>query len=448
MKQFDKTYRENLKQTFSLVCLIFISSYLYAQYPHTTDPNKSHSVLPSVDFTRSVPKPSVKLPSVPSTNERQSINNEMISEDIRRHEQMRMLQQQEMMNEYANRYIPLPDFTGMPEAQSFLQASAEIKDMLEGKKEVSIKRAVFLGENAYFDNKMDYRKFEEEIRHLKNICYLKMQEEGLSREDNLAKVMMIFRVITDEVSVKEPGSEKQLTHYPMKYDFEDYAGKKDHSQTFVTKLLATNKGQCRSLPLLFLILAEEMDTEAYLSFSPEHTFIKFQDKAGRWYNAELTRGALVSDNFYMNSGFIKAGAIKNGLYLSPVSKKETVAHLLGETGKNYVRKFGYDSFVKDALETSLEVYPSNIYAHQLYSDYHTVSALYVIDRIGRPAPQDLHRYPQAYSLFNTMLDYYQVLDSLGFERMPGEVYESWLQQMEKEKDRPENQPSPVRQIRH
>ena len=360
--------------------------------------------------------------------------------------QTRRFEQQRAAN-YTRLEIVLPDFHSEPGAGFFFDTSGELTSMLEGKKGMSIKRAVFLSENAYFDNKMSYRKFDEEIQNLKRICLLKMQEEGLSINDNLAKLMMIFRVITDEVTVQEPGSEKKLTHYPMKYDFNDYMGRQELSQTFVSKLLLTNTGQCHSLPLLFLILAEEMDTEAYLAFSPEHSFIKFKDKTGKWYNAELTRGALVSDDFYMNSGFLKAEAIKNKLYLNPLTKQEVIAHLLAETAQNYTRKYGRDDFVKQCLDTSLRFYPNDIYAHCMNADYYTVRALYVIRQSGVPSMRELPFYPQANALHKEMLRSYQVIDSLGFEQMPEQVYQGWLQQMEKEKDKPENQPLPFKELK-
>ena len=164
--------------------------------------------------------------------------------------------------------LALPTFSGAPGTGSFYAARDEINDMLCGKRPMSLKRAVFLCENAYFDNRMSYDRFNAEIQNLKKICLLKLKEEGASLQDNMAKNLMIFRVITDEVCVKEPGTEKTLTHYPMKYDFEDFYAREDASKYMVSKLLIQNTGQCHSLPLLYLILAEELGAKAHLSFSP------------------------------------------------------------------------------------------------------------------------------------------------------------------------------------
>ncbi|MFR0836832.1 MAG: hypothetical protein ACLSG8_12565 [Barnesiella sp.] len=45
-----------------------------------------------------------------------------------------------------------------------------------------------------------------------------------------------------------------------------------------------------------------------------------------------------------------------------------------------------------------------------------------------------------------MLQSYAVLDSLGYEDIPDEVYRNWIKQTESEKDNRENRPSPIKQI--
>lgn len=64
----------------------------------------------------------------------------------------------------------------------------------------------------------------------------------------------------------------------MKYDFEDFYARGDLSKYMVSKLLAQNTGQCHSLPLLYLILAEELGVKAHLCFSPNHSILNYQTK--------------------------------------------------------------------------------------------------------------------------------------------------------------------------
>ena len=272
--------------------------------------------------------------------------NEAIIREVKENERRRAaINRQYTIQKYMkSNSIPLPDFSSTPGSECFQSAREEILEMLEGKKKMSLKRAVFVTENAFFGNKMKYEEFDAAILNLKHICLLKMQEEKLDKNDGLAKLMMIFRILSEVIEVKEPGSEKTIIHHPMKYDFEDYRADVNTSNYMVSKLLAQNTEQCHSMPLLFLILAEELETEAFWCFSPSHSFIKFQDKQNRWYNIELTQGAVVTDDFYMNSGFIKSKAIQTGIYPNPQTMKQTIAHMLNDLSAYYISRYGYDHF--------------------------------------------------------------------------------------------------------
>ncbi len=394
---------------------------------------------PNLNFNPHTPPPSRRH----SWDDNYRRNDEMVRRDMEQHERKQRIQQQELL--YSREVIAFPEFSGIPGTEYFRTAREKLEQMLAGEQPVNLKRAVYLIENAYLEDKLDYNRFDSEIQNLKRICLLKMKEEKLDSDDPLAKIMMIFRVMTDVVRIKEPGTEKQLVHYPMKYDFEDYRCRNDMTNYMVSKLLSVNAGQCHSLPLLFLILAEELGTEAYLSSSPSHLFVKFSD-GNTWYNAELTQGAIVSDDFYMSSGFIKSEALRNGLYLQPLDKKQLTAQILTDLTLYYVRKYGFDSFVKESLGTVLKWHPNNIDARLIESNYHTARALHAIRCCGSPPKERLPLYPQVYELYNTMLQSYAVLDSLGYEDIPDEVYRNWIKQTESEKDNRENRPSPIKQI--
>jgi hypothetical protein len=185
-----------------------------------------------------------------------------------------------------------------PGADCYKSARKVLDNMVMGKTPVDIKKAVFAVENAYYGNQLSYEDFDKQIKQLVWLLRLKMQQKKISPNDNYAKNMLIFSFITDTFVIKDKSIEKTIIHYPMKYDFEDYRGKNDWSKMFVSRLIRDNAGQCHSLPLLFLILAQELGAEAYLSFSPSHSYIKIRDKKGRWVNIELISGAIISDAGY------------------------------------------------------------------------------------------------------------------------------------------------------
>ncbi|MDZ7741020.1 MAG: hypothetical protein U5Q03_04540 [Bacteroidota bacterium] len=72
-------------------------------------------------------------------------------------------------------------------------------------------------------------------------------------------------------------------------------GNDNWSNMFVSKLMATNSGQCNSMPLFYLILAQELGAKSFLTYSPNHSFIRFKSPKGNWINAELTCGTIITD---------------------------------------------------------------------------------------------------------------------------------------------------------
>ncbi len=119
----------------------------------------------------------------------------------------------------------------------------------------------------------------------------------------------------------------------------------------VTKLLNTGTGQCHSMPLLYLILAEELNTDAYLAHSPSHSYIKFPFDSSL-YDFETTCGKPNTDEWLVRLGYISPKAVKSGIYLTPMTKRQTIAQCLADLSTEYVTQYGNDSFVEQLSETS------------------------------------------------------------------------------------------------
>ena len=399
-------------------------------------PHFPHFQMNRYDNLYQAPQPTI--PNSPSSFQNIFIQkqNELFVREVEENECKRAVaNRQHIVREYLKSdSIPLPDFSATSGTECFHSARKEILGMLEGKNAMSLKRAVFVTENAFFQNKMKYEEFDAAIQNLKHICQLKMQEQKLDENDELAKLVMVFRVLSEVIEVKEPSSEKMIVHYPIKYDFDDYRAEVNTGNYMVSKLLNQNTGQCHSMPLLFLILAEEMNTEAFWCFFPSHSFIKFKDKQNRWYNIELTQSAVVTDDFYMNSGFIKSKAIQTGIYLNPQTTKQTIAHMLNDLSYYYISRYGYDRFVEENSNLVFYYVPSDLTTYQMHANVCTAQAMYVIDVCGRPSKEQLPEYP--YKLFKRMLQSYEKIDSLGYEEMPTEMYYNWLKQVDKAKTLP------------
>lgn len=301
----------------------------------------------------------------------------------------------------------------------------------------SVKDVNFDIENTYFNDTADKAQFDQIIQHTGEFLIAKMKELKYDPNSNSAKNYMLFQFFSEELKL---GKQK---HLPFKYDFEDFMGVKDYSKMFVSKLLSTGSGQCHSLPLLYLILAEEIGAEAYLSLSPNHSYIRFPDDHGKWYNIELTNGMFSTESYISQSGYIKSEALQNKIYMENLSKKELLSKHFSDLAEGYIYKFGYDEFAQSVIDKALELYPNSISANMINANLATVRVQYVVQQLGINTSDAKQRekilyYPKAVELLKEMHRQYALIDNLGYEHMPPEAYQQWLQSMKGEKQKEEN----------
>lgn len=306
--------------------------------------------------------------------------------------------------------------------------------MLNGTKPANLKDAVFAVENAYFNGNLEYSKYNKAIQRLITIAKLKTAQDGYNWSDPLTRNTMLFRVMADTLKIKFPGQETPITSYPMRYDFNDPKGNEDETKQFISKLLSTHSGQCHSLPLLYLILAEETNTPAQLSLAPSHMYVKIKDKSGTYYNLELTNGHITSDAFILGSGYITSEALKNHLYMEPLTKRQTIAITLNDLTNNYLDNIGYSKFALQCNDSVMKYDPNNFQALSIRSNYYTAHFEYVTKQLQRPTLEQIQRdYPKVNKLLQMRNQVYDKIDHSGYRKMPKEVYQQWLKSADKEK---------------
>jgi hypothetical protein len=325
---------------------------------------------------------------------------------------------------------------------SYYKAFEEINNMLDGKQPLNLGRAVFLVENAYYNNTLNYDDYQKNLNDQVKLCNEKIREDKLDPNNNMVKNMMLFRLISDTLKIKPSGTERIITHLPIKYDLDDYKSEKHYDSHFVTKLMRSGIGQCFSMPLYYLVLAEKMEAKAYWSFSPQHSFVKIQDKNGAWYNIELTCNAILSDAHYMNSSYIKAEAIRNRLYLEPLDKQNTIAELLIQLAGGYYTKYGLDDFYLQCGDTAGKYLKNNLNVVLNSAAYETNLTMTLAHLLDAKKPEVLkQKSPEAYKHYEKMHALYKQIDDMGYEELPEGVYAIWLEHINKLKDKESKQKS-------
>ncbi|MFA5575609.1 MAG: hypothetical protein WC994_11265 [Brumimicrobium sp.] len=319
----------------------------------------------------------------------------------------------------------------------YRQAFSELLEMQNGKRPFSLKEAVFIIENAYTDNTLDKSDYLKRIKIKVDALKMLMKKEKISETNNLGKNYIIQKLFSERI-VEYKDTVVWRVHKAYQYDFDDFLGKSDWSQMFVTKLLKTGKGQCHSMPLLYLIFAEEINAKAWLSLAPEHSFVIFND--GRtFYNYETTNGNLVSYDWLMESGYINSMAIKNRIYLDTLGQDGLMSTLLADLIMGYTDKFGYDNFMASMVDTLLSIYPKSIQGQIFKADLLALETKMNLRKVGNPPIEEIPKYPEAHKSYSAMMKQYDFIDGLGYMQMPKEKYTAWLASLNNEKHKQENQ---------
>ena len=276
---------------------------------------------------------------------------------------------------------------------------------------------------------------------MKSLTTLKqiLKREGINTNSNVAKNYGIQKLYKQDNNFINPKTKQTFTAPKITYDFNDPYGEKNWSNMFLTKLLGTGKGQCHSMPLLYLAIAEQLGAKAYLSLSPEHSFIQYFNENGYRYNFETTNGNLVNQTWLMQSNYINATALKNKTYLDTLSSRQLYAQLLSDLLQNYTGKVGYDNFSQQLTQQILAINPKNIAALMSQANFNTFIARDELKAVGNPSAIEIPNYPKANQAYQNMLQSYQLIDEQGFQDMPKEAYQQWLRTIETEKKKQENQ---------
>lgn len=134
---------------------------------------------------------------------------------------------------------------------------------------------------------------------------------------------------------------------PFGFDMSDPGGLEIQNK-LLGNYVRTRLGQCVSMPVLFLILAERLGLDVALCAAPEHIFVRYTDERGRTYNIETTSGGHPArDEWIREQLRISDCAIDSGIYLRTLSKREAIA-MLAHTVIEHLRE-------KERFEELMEI---------------------------------------------------------------------------------------------
>lgn len=294
----------------------------------------------------------------------------------------------------------------------------------------SFKKAVFVTENCFMENEMHYDSFNHHINQLVEIIKLRALANPISNyhfKDSIdvQNNFEIFRFITDTTKIDVEKNNYFLL--PYTYDFNDFFGKENWTNMFVTKLLSTHKGNCHSLPFLYKILADELNAKCWLALAPNHIYIRNRCKGIGWYNTELTSGNFPIDAWITGPGYIPVKAIQAGLYMDTLNNQQAIALCVLDLAKGYEHqaKNYYDGFILKCCDLVLKYHSVNPQALLLKAE--TLKKVY--------EKQKQEQVEEASITFDKMQQTYIQLYDLGYREMPEKMYLDWLVSIQKQQSK-------------
>ena len=303
--------------------------------------------------------------------------------------------------------------------QFYEESFEELLEMASGEIDFDFKRAVFVTENAYHNGGLSYDEYESEIEETGNRLRKLISENGLDKFKTAGN-WAVYVFMIDSLPVNN--------YAPCVYDFEDFMGNEDWTNMFVSKLMRTKGGNCHSLPYYYKILCEEIGAEASLALAPNHIYIKHVDENGQWTNLELTNGGFPRDQWIIKQMAISVEAIKNEIYMTPLSEMESVAMTMFDLASAYEVQFGMDSFYLRVVNSGLFYFPNCVPLLMCKVNYY-----------GRIVKEEQEKARVDYVVLKEAFDMqegvHKQISDLGHKDMPSDLYEEWVKSVEEEKEK-------------
>ena len=147
---------------------------------------------------------------------------------------------------------------------------------------------------------------------------------------------------------------------PFQYDLDDPLGTKPANR-LLQRYLTIRRGNCITMPILFLALGQRIGLTVTLAEAPLHVFVKYTDHASKVWNLEPTSGGgAVREEWYRQKLPMSDQAVANGVYLRALSHEEMVALIASFLVEHYISKDQYENALV-ASDVLLRHYPNFAY---------------------------------------------------------------------------------------
>lgn len=312
----------------------------------------------------------------------------------------------------------------LQDVPNYTHAVDLISEMLDGKRPLSIRDAYYKGEAAFGNLHLSYEEYNNLI--LSNADFIRqwLTENKFSLKNPEALHYGIQKFMSDTLFITVQG--KRKGHMPYFYDYIDFNAHNDRRSYFVTKTLATGTGQCHTFPVAYLILAESLGVDAYLAYTPRHSFIRYKNNDGTPINYETTVDRFLVDAYYLRTLPVMATAQRNGIYIQDMDKKQVLASVLYDLAASFLDEHWMSDkqIILRCMKTAKAYFPDKQYINgtecslnkRLYAS--TINAMIQANKIT--SASQLAAHPEIVKAYDEYVAYVEKINALGILEYPEE----------------------------
>lgn len=221
-------------------------------------------------------------------------------------------------------------------------------------------------------------------------------------------------------------------HKPVAYDPDDLFGHNVRNK-LLPNYLATRKGNCVSMPLLFIILGQKLGIDVTASLAPCHVFVKYRDDMGNRFDLESTANARSTDADALMADFpMTPESIANGVYMQPLSKRETVVAMMEALLHMYAEQGQIQRRI-DASKLAVEYFPKDVHAMtHIGSAYYAELKRLFLDKY--PIPDDIPMELRSYFVYLGEMSrtWFDRAIALGWRKMDEATKAAFLERAKRE----------------
>lgn len=157
---------------------------------------------------------------------------------------------------------------------------------------------------------------------------------------------------------------------PFVYDHADPYGE-DLNNKLLTTYLETRRGNCVSMPILQLIVAERLGLNVSLSTAPLHVFMRYTNPtSGRRIAIESTSGGHPTrESEYFEKMGVTQAQVDSGIYLGVLSKRESIA-VMASTVTEWLMSQGRYREAIEVADVLLEHFPKDVHSTLIRGSAH------------------------------------------------------------------------------